>query len=61
MNHKNPFRGIACSNGSNYGLRYFRHIEGARDIRRSYRHRTFWLNQPFRDDVGTGVPVSFTE
>lgn len=33
---KNPFRGIACSNGSSYPLNFFRHVEGARDTRPSF-------------------------
>lgn len=35
---RNPFRGIACSNGSGYGNEFFRHAEGARDTRRARLH-----------------------
>ncbi len=51
MNHKNPFRGIACSNGSHYPLNFFRHIEGARDSRPTYhtRHRGQLLLRAFVD------------
>lgn len=36
---KNPFKGIACSNGSAYGPQFFRHVEGARDSRRTFNGR----------------------
>lgn len=60
---KNPFRGIACSNGSNYGLRFFRHVEGARDTRRSnghfFIHRIMRVSGDYRDAIPH--PVAFTE
>lgn len=58
---KNPFRGIACSNGSAYGAKYFRHVEGARDTRRArlhlFQHR---IVRKFKPDV-MPHPVSFSE
>lgn len=63
MKHKNPFRGIACSNGSSYGQRFFRHVEGARDTRRSnghfFIHRFKRVAGDHRDAIPH--PVSFTE
>jgi hypothetical protein len=51
MKHKNPFRGIACSNGSSYGQQFFRHVEGARDTRPTYhtRHRGELIRKMFFD------------
>lgn len=71
MKRKSPFRGIAHSNGSSYGQRYFRHVEGARDMRPAWpkRYRDDCLIhalrlcttdiRPFRDI--NPVPVSFCE
>lgn len=67
---RNPFRGIAHTNGSSYNQRYFRHIEGARDSRPAWpqRNRRDILRsvfsgvvnvRPFRDI--NPVPVSFCE
>lgn len=57
---RNPFRGIAHSNGSSYNQRYFRHVEGARDVRRTWQcRRIVSLLKPFRDI--NPVPVSFCE
>lgn len=36
---KNPFQGIACSNGSSYNRSFFRHVEGARDTRPAFPQR----------------------
>lgn len=68
MKHKNPFRGIACSNGSFYGPQFFRHIEGARDSRRAYpaesreeAFRLLYFNEgdirPFR--TNNPIPCAF--
>ncbi len=61
MKRKNPFQGIACSNGSNYGLQFFRHVEGPRDTRPSSKHLRFESEPPppFRDAVSH--PMSFLE
>lgn len=60
MKTKNPFRGIAHSNGSSYNQKYFRHIEGARDTRPAHKHLwNFEPRKPFRDI--NPVPVSFCE
>ncbi len=59
MKRKNPFRGIACSNGSNYPLNFFRHVEGARDTRPSSKHHRWWILAPHRDV--NWHPVSFSE
>lgn len=63
MRRKNPFKGIAHSNGSSYSQRYFRHVEGARDSRRSSRH--FGIHRAIRHDMHfvdiNPVPVSFCE
>lgn len=57
---RNPFRGIAHTNGSSYNQRYFRHVEGARDVRRTWQcRRIVSLLKPFRDI--NPVPVSFCE
>lgn len=62
---RNPFRGIAHSNGSSYNQRYFRHIEGARDNRRAHHSAKMagWrkgLAAPSFRDINP-VPVSFCE
>lgn len=54
MKHKNPFKGIACSNGSAYGPQYFRHIEGARDTRRTFHGR---YRDALLDAIFKGSPV----
>lgn len=54
MKHKNPFKGIACSNGSAYGPQYFRHIEGARDTRRTFHGR---YRDALLDAIITGEPM----
>lgn len=56
---KNPFRGIAHSNGSSYNAKYFRHVEGARDERRTHRLRSLECFTPFRDI--NPVPAGFCE
>lgn len=70
MKRKNPFRGIAHSNGSSYNQSYFRHIEGARDTRPAWPRRCreelldFAITgttpvHPFRDI--NPVPAGFCE
>lgn len=69
MKHKNPFKGIACSNGSSYGPQYFRHIEGARDSRPAWpqRHRDELFMAAFRPTTITPFrdtqihPLHFSE
>lgn len=39
VGRKNPFRGIAHSNGSAYGPRFFRRVDGARDSRPTFHTR----------------------